>query len=65
MNEDVTVIVGAGADIDFDHNGIYPTINNITNRVLKLIIPHIKCGERPLIIELHAPIGEKDILNLI
>lgn len=53
MSGNVTVIVGAGAVLDFDHNGIYPTINNITNEVLKLIIPTVKGGERPLIKELH------------
>lgn len=59
MSGNVTVIVGAGAVLDFDHNGIYPTINNITNEVLKLIIPTVKGGERPLIKELHDHIVKR------
>lgn len=38
MNNAVTIIVGAGAVLDFDHNGIFPSVKNITDEVLKLNI---------------------------
>lgn len=36
MNDTVTIIVGAGAVLDFDHKGISPSVKNITDEVLKL-----------------------------
>ena len=38
MNDAVTIIVGAGAVLDFDHKGIFPSVKNITDEVLKLSI---------------------------
>lgn len=38
MNDAVTIIVGAGAVLDFDHKGIVPLVKNITNEVLNLKI---------------------------
>ena len=32
MDNAVTIIVGAGAVLDFDHRGIIPTVNNIKKR---------------------------------
>ena len=38
MGNRVTIIVGAGAVLDFDHKGILPSVKNITDEVLKLNI---------------------------
>lgn len=53
MNDLVTIIVGAGAVLDFDHKGIFPSVKNITNEVLKLNIQKVDGGERPLLHELY------------
>ena len=53
MNDAVTVIVGAGAVLDFDHKGIFPSVKNITDEVLKLSIQEVDGGERPLLRELY------------
>ena len=31
MKDAVTIIVGAGAVLDFDHKGIFPSVKNITD----------------------------------
>ena len=41
MNNAVTIIVGAGAVLDFDHMGIFPSVKNITDEVLR----HLLLGE--------------------
>lgn len=38
MGNGVTIIVGAGAVLDFDHKGLSPSVKNITDEVLKLNI---------------------------
>lgn len=38
MVNGVTIIVGAGAVLDFYHKGIFPSVKNITDEVLKLSI---------------------------
>ncbi len=38
MGNGITIIVGAGAVLDFDHKGIFPSVTNITEEVLKLIV---------------------------
>ena len=53
MNDTVTIIVGAGAVLDFDHKGISPSVKNITDEVLKLSIQKVDGGERPLLRELY------------
>ena len=53
MNDAVTIIVGAGAVLDFDHKGIFPSVKNITDEVLKLSIQKVDGGERPLLRELY------------
>ena len=53
MDNAVTIIVGAGAVLDFYHWGIIPTVNNITNEVLKLSVQKVDGGERQLIKELY------------
>lgn len=45
MNNAVTIIVGAGAVLDFDHKGIFPSVKNITDEVLKLSIQKVDGGE--------------------
>ena len=53
MGNRVTIIVGAGAVLDFDHKGIFPSVKNITDEVLKLSIQKVDGGERPLLRELY------------
>lgn len=53
MGNRVTIIVGAGAVLDFDHKGISPSVKNITDEVLKLSIQKVDGGERPLLRELY------------
>ncbi len=53
MKDSVTIIVGAGAVLDFDHKGIFPSVKNITEEVLKLNIQKVDGGERPLLRELN------------
>ncbi len=53
MNDAVTIIAGAGAVLDFDHEGIFPSVKNITEEVLKLKIQKVAGGERPLLRELY------------
>jgi len=53
MNNTVTIIVGAGAVLDFDHKGISPSVKNITDEVLKLSIQKVDGGERPLLREIN------------
>ena len=59
MNDAVTIIVGAGAVLDFDHKGIFPSVKNITDEVLKLKIQKVAGGERPLLRELYDYIVRK------
>ena len=49
----MTVIVGAGAVLDFDHKGIVPSVMNITEEVLKLSVQKVQGGERLLLQELN------------
>ena len=53
MGNGVTIIVGAGAVLDFDHKGIFPSVKNITDEVLKLNIQKVDGGERPLLREIN------------
>lgn len=53
MDNAVTVIVGAGSVLDFEHKGIYPSVGNITEEVLKLSIQKVEGGERLLLRELY------------
>lgn len=53
MGNAVTVIVGAGAVLDFDHKGVVPSVKNMTEEVLKLSIQKVDGGERPLLRELN------------
>jgi hypothetical protein len=53
MGNKVTIIVGAGAVLDFEHKGIFPSVKNITDEVLKLSIQKVDGGERPLLREIN------------
>lgn len=53
MGNGITIIVGAGAVLDFNHNGIFPSVKNITDEVLKLNIQKVDGGERPLLREIN------------
>lgn len=53
MGNRVTIIVGAGAVLDFDHKGIFPSVKNITDEVLKLSIQKVDGGERHLLREIN------------
>ena len=53
MDNGITTIVGAGAVLDFDHKGIFPSVKNITEEVLKLKIQKVAGGERPLLREIN------------
>ena len=59
MNNAVTIIVGAGAVLDFDHKGIFPSVKNITEEVLKLNIQKVDGGERPLLREIYDHVVKK------
>lgn len=59
MDNAVTVIVGAGAVLDFDYKGIFPSVKNITEEVLKKNIHTVDGGERPLLFDLNNHIVEK------
>ena len=59
MNDAVTIIVGAGAVLDFNHKGVFPSVKNITDEVLKLRIQKVYGGERPLLHELNEQMIEK------
>ena len=45
MGNGVTIIVGAGAVLDFEHKGIFPSVMNITEEVLKLKIQKVTGGD--------------------
>ena len=53
MGNGITIIVGAGAVLDFNHNGIFPSVKNITDEVIKLNIQKVDGGERPLLREIN------------
>lgn len=59
MDGAVTIIVGAGAVLDFEHKGIFPSVENITEEVLKLSIQTVDGSERPLLRELYNHIVKK------
>ena len=59
MGNGVTIIVGAGAVLDFEHKGISPSVKNITDEVLKLSIQKVDGGERPLLRELYDHVVRK------
>lgn len=59
MKDATTIIVGAGAVLDFEHKGVFPSVQNITEEVLKLNIQKVKGGQRPLLRELNDYVVEK------
>ena len=55
----VTIIVGAGAVLDFEHKGVFPSVKNITEEVLKQSIQKVDSGERFLLRVLNDYIVKK------
>ena len=53
MKDAVTIIVGAGAVLDFEHKGIFPSVKNITDEVLKIPVRKVDGSEWLLINELY------------
>ncbi len=53
MNEGTTIIVGAGAVLDFNHKGIVPLMKNITEEILNLGITKVDGTKCLLIKDLH------------
>ena len=59
MDNTITIIVGAGSVLDFEHTGVFPSVKTITEEVLKLSIQKVDGGERPLLRELNDFVVEK------
>lgn len=59
MDNAVTIIVGAGAVLDFDHRGIIPTVNNITEEVLKCVSHIALVGTMSICIGNHSLCSER------
>ena len=53
MDKTITIIVGAGAVLDFEHKGVFPSVENITKEVLKLPVQKVDGNEWLLIDELY------------
>lgn len=53
MKDAVTIIVGAGAVLDFDHKGVVPLVKNITDEVLDLKIQNYYGEDTLLIRHIH------------
>ena len=51
--------MGAGAVLDFDHKGIFPSVKIITDEVHKLSIQKVDGGERPLLREIYEHVVKK------
>ena len=59
MNDSITIIVGAGAVLDFEHKGVFPSVENITDEVLRSSIQTVDGGEKPLLRELYNHVAKK------
>ena len=53
MDKTITIIVGAGAVLDFEHKGVFPSVEDITKEVLKLPVQKVDGNEWLLIDELY------------
>lgn len=53
MEVGITVIVGAGAVLDFEHKGVFPSVRSITEEVLKISTQKVDGTERLLIKDLY------------
>ena len=72
MRAGVNVIVGAGAVLDFNHKGIFPSVKAITDEVLNLTIQKVDGSEWRLIKELYnrlidrlKQVGNPEVRRLI
>lgn len=59
MGVGVTVIVGAGAALDFEHMGVFPSVKTITEEVLKISTRKVDGTERLLIKNLYDGVIER------
>lgn len=59
MADGTTVIVGAGAVLDFSHKGVFPSVKNITDEVLKLRVQKVDGSYGFLIQDLNNSIVER------
>jgi len=59
MDVGITVIVGAGAVLDFEHKGVFPSVGSISEEVLKISTQKVDGTERLLIKELYDRIIER------
>ena len=59
MEGNVTIVVGAGAVLDFEHKGIVPSVKRITEEVLKLRIQKVEGGERQLLLDIYNHVVKK------
>lgn len=59
MDVGITIVVGAGAVLDFEHKGVCPSVRNITEEVLKISTQKVDGTERLLIKELYDRIIER------
>ena len=59
MDVGITVIVGAGAVLDFEHKGLFPSVKSITEEVLKICTQKVDGSERLLIKDLNDGIIER------
>ena len=59
MDVGITIVVGAGAVLDFKHKGVCPSVRNITEEVLKISTQKVDGTERLLIKELYDRIIER------
>ena len=55
----MTIVVGAGAVLDFEHKGIFPSVKRITGEVLKLSIQKVDGGERLLLHDIYNHVVKK------
>lgn len=59
MEGAVTIVVGAGAVLDFEHKRIVPSVKEITEEVLKLSIQKVDGGERRLLRDIYNHVVER------
>ncbi len=59
MDVGITIVVGAGAVLDFEHKGVCPSVRSISEEVLKISTQKVDGAERLLIKELYDRIIER------
>ena len=59
MDVEITIIVGAGAVLDFEHKGVFPSVGSISEEVLKISTQKVDGTEMLLIKDLYDGIIER------